>query len=379
MKVLIIHNQLWTHYKAKLFSEIFAQFPKHDNELLVAQIGLYESSRKSFGDLDYSIHQYPYKLLFDKALEEISFGDRLKALSKLLIEYKPTLVNFTGYYDIATWPLILYCKLSGIKIVLSNESTAQDQKRSFIKEVIKKWIVNFFDSFFCFGTKSAHYLTTLGVDPAKISVVKAAVVDNQFIEDAYKKALVSFRQSTKEALKLRPLNFIYVGRFVSVKNLDLLLNAFDKLKDPLWGLILIGDGECKTGLEKMILEKNIEGITILPSQKWNEIPRFLTLGDIFVLPSFSETWGLVINEAMVCGLPVIVSDQCGCASDLVENKATGKVFKSNDEDDLWAKMVTLKADNIEDYSINAQKLISDYSPKNVALEMITAFANLEKK
>ena len=377
MRVLIIHNQLWTHYKAKLFSEIHTNFPYQKGEFLVAQIGLYEKSRATFGDLDYSIHQYPYQLLFDKSLQEITFIERLKALFSTITNFKPTVVNFTGYYDLATWPLIFYCKLKGIKLVLSNESTSADQSRSFFKELIKKIIIMQFDVFFCFGTKSAKYLETFGVKSNQIAVTNAAVVDNDRIEAEYKKAVQSISKNNfGAAYNLREKNFIFVGRFVEVKNLSLLIRAFSKLNDLKWGLILLGNGQEESNLKNQISVNKIDGITFISSQKWTEIPQFLALGNIFVLPSFSETWGLVVNEAMVCGLPVIVSDQCGCSFDLIEGKNTGEIFKSNDVNDLLKKMIALKDKDLTIYAENAKKQILRYSPKSAAQAMIKAFENL---
>jgi glycosyltransferase involved in cell wall biosynthesis len=68
------------------------------------------------------------------------------------------------------------------------------------------------------------------------------------------------------------------------------------------------------------------------------MPIVYRLGNVFVLPSISETWGLAVNEAMACGLPVIVSDKVGCSVDLVEQDKNGYIFKSNNETEIQRVM-----------------------------------------
>jgi glycosyltransferase involved in cell wall biosynthesis len=89
------------------------------------------------------------------------------------------------------------------------------------------------------------------------------------------------------------------------------------------GVNTLGRGEQKAELEKIITDNNFQGITFLPSVGWREVPKYLALSDVLVLPSYSEPWGLVVNEAMACGMPVIVSEKCGCAPDLVQNGKNG--------------------------------------------------------
>ena len=81
-----------------------------------------------------------------------------------------------------------------------------------------------------------------------------------------------------------------------------------------------------------------ENISFLPFQNQSEIPMIYRMADLFVLPSSGETWGLAVNEAMACGVPTLVSDRVGCASDLVDENVTGWVVEANDEDALGATL-----------------------------------------
>jgi len=140
MRVLIVHNQLWAHYKSKLFSEIYRDLKKSNpkDDLLVAQIALYEASRKVMQTDDSIQYEYPYQVLFERSLDQVSFGEKRHALFQLFDQYKPMVLNITGYFDWAQVLLMLYARFKGVKVVISSESSAADHNRSPQKEAVKK-------------------------------------------------------------------------------------------------------------------------------------------------------------------------------------------------------------------------------------------------
>jgi glycosyltransferase involved in cell wall biosynthesis len=148
-----------------------------------------------------------------------------------------------------------------------------------------------------------------------------------------------------------------------------------------WGLILLGDGVQKTALQAIEKQENIQNIHWVEGQNWQTVPKYLALADVFVLPSKSEPWGLVVNEAMICDLPVIVSDRAGCSIDLVENNKNGFIFQTESIEDLSQKLLNFmdKKVNYEEMSQNSKKIIQNYSIENCAVEMLNAFENVLKK
>lgn len=371
MKLLIVHNQLWSHYKAKIFSELHL-LSDESFRCKVLQIGLYEASRANLGNMDEGIHQYEYEVLFRKSLEEIHFLEKTTALIAAIHAYQPNVLNLTGYYDPALWLVLLYAKSRGIRVVLSNESTAQDHARKSLKERLKSVFIKNCDGFFCFGSKAAQYMIDLGAKSEQILVKNAAVVDNNYILNVYQKALPNVA-ITKQKLSLPRYNFIFVGRLVSVKNLPFLLKCFRQVfeNEPDWGLILLGNGELKSSLEQQVINESIGNVNFIEGVSWHEVPAYLALADVLVLPSTSETWGLVVNEAQVCGLPVVVSDQCGCAEDLVSSTNTGFVFESGNEEALMEifSYICRNTDTLGPMGENAQGHIQRYSPTAAALAM----------
>ena len=187
MRVLVVHNQLWAHYKSRLFSEIHRAFKEKypESDFLVVQIALYEASRSVMQSDDAITYAYPYKVLFQRSLDEVGFKERRAALFAAFDAYQPTVLNITGYFDPAQVLLMFYASLKGVKVVLSSESSAADNSRSFIKESLKRFIVNRAQAFFCFGKTSADYLESLGVKPSQIPVRNAAVIDEEVISARY--------------------------------------------------------------------------------------------------------------------------------------------------------------------------------------------------
>ena len=377
MKILIVHNQLWAHYKAIIFNELQKIIRTNQNDsLLVVQIASIEKSRKDLGDLDNSIHQYPYKLLHEGLLEEVSLIQRIKGILKAIKEFKPDVVNLTGYYDIASWTILLYCKFKGIKTILSNESTASDHQRNNIKEFIKSLIIEQFDGYFNFGTLSENYILSLGISSEKM-LVKRNCVDNKVLKDIYEKHLLS-RIEQQKLLNLASNNFIFVGRLIEYKNLFHFLEAFhsaqQKTKEN-WGVIILGDGALKANLQQFVKEKQIQKVSFQKGVSWQQVPEYLALSDVLVLPSYSEPWGLVVNEAMACGLPVIVSEKCGCAVDLVKNRENGFTFSPDNSEKLTNILLKFmnKEVDFERMGKVSEQIIAEFSAEKVAFEMYSGF------
>jgi len=378
MRVLIIHNQAWAHYKSVLFQEIEREFRENypNSELLVAHIALHEQSRAVMASDEQVVYEYPQVVLFERSLDSVTFSEKLRALFKVFRKFKPDVLNINGWHDPAQVVLALYAKKLGVKLVISSESSALDRPRKNLKESLKMRFLCRADAFFCFGKTSVEYLETLGIDKSVIPVKKAAVVDSAFISEAFSKAeRTRFPEDNNR-------NFIYVGRLAREKNLSLLLTAYrDCLatqKEANWGLIFVGDGSMKNTLMKEAADNNLSSVRFAGGMPWHKVPDYLAQADVLILPSLSEPWGLVVNEAMACAMPVIVSRNCGCAGDLVQNGQNGLLFDPTEVDELAAAMrhYITHPEDIAVHGAKSLELIASFSPTSVGKEMATAFHKL---
>ncbi|MBA4850068.1 glycosyltransferase [Emticicia sp. BO119] len=374
MRILIIHQYLWSHYKGKIYSELQKIVNEHKkDELLVLQTSLNEITRANLGPVDRSIHQYNYQVLVDDYYENIPNTTRAKKMLYWVRKFKPDVVNVSGYYEAAMNSVIFYCRLKGIKVIISVDSTEDDKPNIWWKEAVKRFVVNRAHGFFCYGSKAAEYMLKFGVKQSQILLENNAV-DNQKISAIYQEAY-RIRETEKKNYGLRPYNFIYTGRLMAIKNVNNLIIAFSKLKAENWGLIILGDGVESENLKKYVADNQIDGVKFIEGQAWYNVPRFMALGDVFVLPSYSEPWGLVVNEAMVGGMPVIVSNKCGSSHDLVVNGKNGYTFNPYDTDELATVMERFvqEPEKIEVLGKISKEIIRKYSPERVGQEMYAGF------
>lgn len=380
--MLIIHNTLWAHYKSLLFRKLANQLNVTD-DLLVIQIALTEGHREGLGVPEAKAVGYPFTLLHNGALEAVSLPQRVRGLLKHGLAFKPDAVLLTGYYDPAQLLLGLVLKARGCRVILQNESTALDNPRTGWREQLKRAFVGICDGFFCFGTRAAEYMIQLGARPDQILVQNNAVVDNTFLRKVFDEAKPN-REAEQKALKLASNNLIYVGRLIAIKNLSALIQAFAEAcsTNPAadWGLLFVGEGDQKSALQQQATTLGVsDKIRFLPGCQWQEVPRFLALANALVLPSLSEPWGLVVNEAMACGLPVLVSDRCGCVDDLVREGQNGYRFTPDQPGQLTNQIGKLLAASEGDLALmgaQSARIIHSFDPDIVGKAMYDAFTSV---
>ncbi len=375
MRVLIVHTQLWAHYKSVLFQEIHREMQRRDpaHQLLVAQIALHEQSRAAMTDATTHIaYDYPYEVLFPRSLDSVKLPERVRALFALFRTFDPDVLNITGYFDPAQVALAFYAKATGVRVVISMESSQADHQRTGWKEYLKKVVLNRADDFFCFGQTSVDYLRALGVPDQKITVRQAAVVDNARILAVHEEAKA--RLGTRETR----LSFAYVGRLAPEKNLLLLLEAYAGINASNRNLLLVGEGPMRSELEAYVRQHKLPGVVFTGGVAWHQVPAYLAEADILILPSLSEPWGLVVNEAMVCGMPVIVSERCGCTGDLVKNGINGFTFDPYTVESLSEAMryYARHPEAVAAHGEASRRLIAPFTPAAAAAAMVDSFERL---
>lgn len=379
MRILIVHQFLWSHYKAGIFKELENLVGQDSSsQLHIIQTAKYEKSRLDFGEADTSVHNYKYELLFDDVYENTGLLNRVRKVMNRVRKFRPDVINLPGYYEPAMILVHFICKIMGIKVVLSIDSTEGDNPNTWYGELIKKMIIAAADGFFCYGTLAANYMKKLGASDNEI-LMRRNSVNNDRVFQVYKDHRLS-EEFRIERENFPKYNFLFVGRFLEIKNLLMLITAFQKLEaGEDWGLILVGDGPLKPQMLEVINER--DQIFLLPPQEWHGVPKKMALADVLILPSYSEPWGLVTNEAMVCQMPVIVSQKCGSSADLVQNGYNGFTFDAYRETDLLEKMRFFVDDpsKIEEFGQNSAELIKTFSPERVAKDMYSGFKKLVEK
>ncbi len=218
------------------------------------------------------------------------------------------------------------------------------------------------------------------VDSSKI-LTTGYGVENNFYLQAYDKHKNIVKENLFNEICTNK-NFLFVGRLSSEKNIISLLRAFNAVchLDKNWGLLILGNGPQKLEIESFILEKNLnKRVHLIGFVQQDEIAKYYSFSDVFILPSKSEPWGLVVNEAMLCSMPVIVSNRCGCETELVNEGVNGFSFDPFDTLELQKLMegfIKGKFD-IKLMGRESLRIVKQHSPEKIATTISNRLHDLE--
>jgi len=285
----------------------------------------------------------------------------------------PDFIVCGGYNYIASWQAMSWARRNRVPFSLWAESTTRDLRGGYaLIEFLKTRFLRACDAFVVPGKSSVEYLRNYGV-PEEMIFTAPNAVDTQLFA---KRAEVIRRDSAlhRAALHLPARFFLFAGRLVAEKGIFDLLRAYDALSSDLRkeiGLAFVGDGAARSALLRRAAATNPGSIQIVGFAQREHLAAYYALADVFVFPTHTDPWGLVVNEAMACGLPVISSDAAGCAADLVQNGWNGRVVSPGDVGQLAGAMDELARDT-ELRSLMGQRSrerIEQYSPEAWATGM----------
>ncbi len=293
-----------------------------------------------------------------------------RGLWAALNRVSPQVIICGGYNYAASWEALLWARRRGVRFVLWSESNGEDARRGWAwVESLKAYFLRHCDGFVVPGKASFEYLRSLGSPEASISTAPNAV-DNSLFAAQAENARAHATQF-REKLKLPARFILFVGRLVPEKGVFDLLEAYAKLESGLRsevGLVFAGDGVSREELAQRA-KRISPGMVCFPGFAQREdLAGLYALAEALVLPTHSDPWGLVVNEAMACGLPIIVSSVAGCSADLVEDGWNGYVVPPRDSEKLSVAVDSLarQPELKPRMSARSSERIRNYSPQACA-------------
>jgi glycosyltransferase involved in cell wall biosynthesis len=299
---------------------------------------------------------------------------------RTLDELRPQIVCLNGYSLAFNWTALEWCLAQGAMPVICSESNEFDSRRFWLAERAKRFFVGHCVAGLAGGRPQADYLVKLGL-PRERVFLGYDVVDNAHFGNGADAAR-SRRSEVRSRGSLPEGYFLAVARFAEKKNLVRLVEAYAQYRGLAadkfvgadsstlpWHLVLAGDGPLRSAIEARIDELQVRDFVHLAgAQGYAELPVYYGLARAFVHASTTEQWGLVVNEAMASGLPVLVSNRCGCAPDLVQEGVNGFTFDPYDVEELAQLMLKLSTLNSQLSTMGAasRRIIAEWGPDRFA-------------
>ena len=381
---------------------IFAQFgPYHHARVAALQVAMstpvipvqIASGTSTYGWKETGRQCTGLQTLFHGVKEDLSPVRVFIAAIKLFRQEKIRLVLLPSYAPAPEFALFVAAKLLGLSTLMMNDSHAGTEKAQGWKKRLKRWIVGGFDAALVAGEPQRRHFVSLGIPEDRIFTGYDAVDNDCFAQGA--RDARADEAGVRETMQLPLRYFLSLGRMVEKKNLGLLIEAYahfsQRSTEPV-ALALVGSGE-----EELMLRSIAQGhrlrihdakditpedrsklgngdVIFYGFRQIDENPSFYALAETFILPSLWEEWGLVVNEAMACGIPVLISGNVGCAEDLVMDGQNGYVFNPTDSQEL-AEQLAMLANNESlrtKMGKESEKIISNWGCDNFAKNAVKA-------
>lgn len=364
MKVIILHNDFRVYWKGRL-----AYLKKFFNDKNVDfyAIELFGKGSPYLFDRYDNTEKWWTCLFPEESFQDISVKDLKKALFAKLDEINPDIV-ITGSIVFFSGALgIRWAKQHKKKFVMFDDAKPSRVKRNFLVQWVKDLITKQIDGLWL---PSAEY------DEEYANLNKNKVlffhgyncIDNQL-----------FRFKNKKEMNCMVL--ICVARLVPIKNLKNLLKSWKLIEARKTGykLVIIGDGPEFDNLNKLKLDLELETVVFLGAIPNTDIPTYFFNANAFILPSLSESWGLVVNEALAAGLPVLLSNEINARRSLLRDGVNGygfSPFSISNMTDRIIDYIQLSLEEKKNMSNNSLAIINDMSYEAMGEQLLPALDDL---
>lgn len=281
------------------------------------------------------------------------------------------------YSSITAIKLILECKKHNIPYAINCDGVIMESHGNLLRELIKRFLVKGATAYFASGENAKNYFIKYGAKEDKIAIHTFSELEQKDILDKPLSVEEKIQFRKKLGLPSDKKIAIAVGRFIPLKRYGELIQAWKDMPDD-YTLLLIGGGSEKDTYEKIIKDNNINNVIIGDFLTKDKLFDYYKVSDIFVHPTSYDVWGLVVNEAMACGLPVVVTDHCVAGLELIKNGENGYLVKMGDDKEMCEKIQLILSDDTmyKKMSDNVLQTIRPYTMKNMADIQIKAIKGI---
>jgi len=294
------------------------------------------------------------------------FSSNVKHLFFVLKQEKPDIVILTGWHALPLIQALLWCHVLRIPRLVRGDSNGMKPRTRLVRFIHRFLLLPFYHGFLTVGKANLQFYRQYGVQSGRLFNCPHFVENGRLFEQVKEARSQKNELRKKWNIPQEAVCFLYIGKLEEKKRILDQLSALEiALQHHLdLHLLVVGTGELMDIAKSRVAEKDLP-VSFIGFLNQTEITKAYVAADCLLLSSdYNETWGLVVNEAMVCGLPAIVSDRAGCGPDLIVDGKTGFLFPFGDLQALADKMVKIASDTGQRKTMgnNAQKIVlKDYS------------------
>jgi len=288
-------------------------------------------------------------------------------VGRALTAFAPHAILCGGYNYFASWQALLWARVRNIPFLLWSESHLHELRcvRPLV-EFLKDEFLHRCSGFVVPGWSAAEYLRAHKIKGDVIFTAPNAVDNDLFAAEGAEARKNS--AARRRELDLPNRYFLFAGRLVREKGVFELLSAYAKLDEQVRqqvGLVFAGDGASRRQLEEQAASISPGAIRFAGFAHRERLAAYYALAEVLVLPTYSDTWGLVVNEGMACGLPVILSRAAGCAVELLKENWNGLLIPPRDVVSLASAMKSLASqpELCATMGANSAQHIANYTPE----------------
>lgn len=362
LRVLFITN-CPAPYRVRFFNE----FSKYCDLTVAFEMGSAKNRDKQWR----SEEVFQFKHVFMQCMFQKAEGAFCPEIKRYLKDFKNDMIIVGGYSTPTGMYSIVYMKAHHIPFILNCDG-GMAKSDSYIKRRIKQFFIGSASAWLSTGTSCTQYLLHYGADKRRIYQYPFASTKESDICGMTTEQRTMLRQQLGI---IEEKMILFVGSFIYRKGIDTLLEACWNFENT--ALVLVGGTDITSFLPKRSMDPQVH-IYAEGFKSEQEVRKYYQAADVFVLPTREDVWGLVVNEAMAAGLPVITTDHCGAGLELIENGVNGYIVPTEDTDTLKKKIELLLNENVILEKMRQKNLdkIRQYTIQNMVQKHVEILKNV---
>ncbi len=336
-KIIVLHNII-SPIRIFLFNELDKYYKKKEIKFKVIFLSVSDKNRN--WKINYKMN-FSYEILDNFSIriagKDLNTFFINPGIYKKIQQENPDRIISFGWDNWAAYIAAYWCKKNKKVFTLWSGSTKFEKSwRRTVFNPLVKYIIRNSNNFIAYGTRAKEYLISLGANPKKIQIFYNAV-NIDYFKNKSENFSEEKKRLLKQKLKIKTSKIIlFSGQIIERKGIFELLEGFQGYQktNADISLLILGKGQEKERIKEIIKEQNIQNVFFTDFIQYDELYKYYSISDLLITPSREEVWGLVINEALACGLPVITTIVAGAGADLVEEGKNGYIIKPNNPKEI---------------------------------------------